>query len=234
MNARDRSLRRSGERVVGHSRRRRSIASGAIVGLLVASLGAGCQVAEPYLMPRRTVEMLTNLQTDLRPDAQLPMVRERDRAPVLVRRRALNLTEDEFARATTRASRFYRVQASDRPPMFYVGGVVLGMALPYLVTGLMTGLDPIGSVAPTRAITDIAGGATMLSLSVLHLGVGGLLIALGDRRPQVEPADRGLVQQYVDGTAPLLISGPPPPKDDPPPSPEAPDAAEAQPTNRTP
>lgn len=97
--------------------------------------------------------------------------------------------------------------------MYYVGGVVLGMALPPLLFGLMTGLDPVGNAAPTRAITDGAGGGLMLGLAGLHLGVGGLLLALGDRRPQVEPAERGLVQQYVDGTAPLLITGPPPPKE---------------------
>lgn len=176
-------------------------------------LGAGCQVAEPYLMPQRTVEMLNNLQTDLRPGAQLPMVRERDRAPVLVRRRALALSEEELARGTARPSRYYRVRAAERPPLFYVGGITLGMGLPYFLIGLMTGLDPVGSAAPTRAITDLPGGAVMLSLSALHIGIGGLMIAIGERRPQVEPADRGLVQQYVDGTAPLLITGPPPPKE---------------------
>lgn len=181
------------------------------VGL--ASLPLGCQVAEPYLLPARTIEMLGTLQPDLRPDAQLPAVRERDRAPTLVRRRALGLTEAELAQATAKKSRYYRVRASEKPPMYYAGGVLLGMGLPPLVIGLMTGLDPVGSAAPTRAITDVAGGGVMLGLAGLHIGVGGLLLALGDRRPQVEPADRGLVQQYVDGTAPLLITGPPLQKD---------------------
>jgi hypothetical protein len=197
-------------------------------------LGTGCQVAEPYLMPRRTVEMLNTLQPDLRPDAQLAMVRERDRAPVLVRRRALALSEEELARGTARQSRFYRVRVAERPPLFYVGGITLGMALPYLLTGLMTGLDPVATAAPTRAITDVAGGAAMLSLSALHIGVGGLLLAIGERRPQVEPADRGLVQQYVDGTAPLLITGPPPPKEDAPPTGETPDGAESPSAPSTP
>lgn len=185
---------------------------------------AGCQVAEPYLLPARSVEMLGTLQPDLRPAAQLPAVRERDRAPSLIRRRALGLSDAEFAQATAKKSRFYRVRASERPPMYYVGGVVLGMALPPLLFGLMTGLDPVGRAAPTRAITDVAGGSLMLTLAGLHLGVGGLLIALGDRRPQVEPADRGLVQQYVDGTAPLLITGAPP--GGPPPSKEGEPGAE--------
>ena len=118
--------------------------------------------------------------------------------------------------------------------MFYIGGITLGMALPYLITGLMTGLDPVASAAPTRAITDIAGGATMLSLAAVHIGIGGLLLALGERRPQVEPADRGLVQQYVDGTAPLLISGPPPPPPKDEPATDSPDGAESAPAPATP
>lgn len=195
-------------------RRGLSLASPLAIGLLVGGLGLiGCQVSEPYLLPARTVEMLSTLQPDLRPGAQLPAVRERDRAPSLVRRRALGLSEAELAQATAKKSRFYRVRASERPPMYYVGGVVLGMALPPLLIGLMTGLDPVWGSAPTRAITDVAGGGLMMALAGLHLGAGGLLLALGDRRPQVEPADRGLVQQYVDGTVPLLISGPPPAKE---------------------
>lgn len=209
-----------------------TIARGLLALLVPVLLGTGCQVAEPYLMPRRTVEMLNTLQTDLRPGAQLPMVRERDRAPVLVRRQGLGLSEQEFAAGTARPSRFYRVRASERPPMFYIGGITLGMALPYLITGLMTGLDPVGNAAPTRAITDIAGGATMLSLAAVHIGIGGLLLALGERRPQVEPADRGLVQQYVDGTAPLLISGPPPPKEEP--ATDSPEGSESAPAPATP
>ena len=204
--------------------------------VLAMALCEGCQVAEPYLMPHRTVEMLSTLQTDLRPGAQLPMVRERDRAPVLVRRQALALSEEEFARATARPSRFFRVRAAERPPLFYVGGITLGMGLPYLLVGMMTGLDPVGSAAPTRAITDIGGGALMLSLSALHIGVGGLLLAIGERRPQVEPTDRGLVQQYVDGTAPLLITGPPPSaaKEEASPAADSPDGAEASPALSTP
>lgn len=183
---------------------------GRLGGLLAGLLGlAGCQVAEPYLLPARSVEMLGTLQPDLRPDAQLPAVRERDRAPSLVRRRALGLSEAEFAQATARKTRFYRVRASEKPPMYYVGGVVLGAALPPLLIGLMTGLDPVGNAAPTRGMTDLAGGGVMMALAGLHIGVGGLLLALGDRRPQVETAERGLVQQYVDGTAPLLQNGPP-------------------------
>ena len=212
----------SPRRRIGRQSRQGAFAGAAIAWACPMLLGAGCQVAEPYLMPQRTVEMLNTLQADLRPGAQLPMVRERDRAPVLVRRRALALSEEELARGTARPSRYYRVRAGERPPLFYVGGITLGMGLPYFLIGLMTGLDPVGSAAPTRAITDLPGGAVMLSLSALHIGIGGLMMAIGERRPQVEPADRGLVQQYVDGTAPLLITGPPPPKEDAPADPAEP------------
>lgn len=162
--------------------------------------------------------MVSMLEPEVRASSQLPAVRERDRAPTVVRFRGMGLNDREFFAATSVPSRYYRVRVTDRHPLFLAGGVVLGMGLPHLVIGLMTGLDPVGSAAAGRAITDQAGGATMLALAGLHVAVGAILMAVGDRRPNVEPAERALVQQYVDGSAPLLgvvPSGPRPPRHDP-------------------
>lgn len=157
----------------------------------------GCRLAEPYLVPRRALELLSSLQPNSRPHAKVPAIRQADRGPVLIDYRALQLTDEELQKMNARRARFYRVSAAQRHPFVLIGGVILGMALPHFLLGLSVGLDK-PSDRDERAITDVPGGVIALTLSGLHLATGILLIGLGERSPRIEPADPQLLYQYMD------------------------------------
>jgi hypothetical protein len=173
------------------------------MALMAAGLAglAGCQLAEPYLVPKRGLELVTNLQPDARSYARVPAVREADRQPVLIDYRALQLTDEDLAKAAARPARFYRVRAAQRHPAFIVGAVILGMALPHFALGLAVGLDK-PPVQDDRAITDKAGGAIMMTLTGLHIAAGVTLMVLGERNPRIEPAESQLLYQYISPPSP--------------------------------
>lgn len=163
---------------------------------------AGCRLSEPYLVPRRSLELVSSLQPNLRPRAQVPAVRESDRGPALVDYRAFQLTDQELEKLTAQkpGPGFYRIRAAQRNPLLLIGAVVMGMALPHFLLGLSVGLD-----APTykdsRAISDQAGGAVAMTLVSMHLAAGIGLIAYGETHPRVVPAEPQLIYQYM-GPAP--------------------------------
>lgn len=174
-------------------------------------MASGCTISEPYLIPRRSLELVTSLQPDMRPRAQVPAVREGDRAPVLIDYRALQMNDEELGRLSARRARFYRVQAAARNPLLLIGGVILGMALPHFAVGLAVGLDKPTGHGPDsdqRAITDAAGGALMLTLSGLHIAAGVLLIGLAERNPRIESTSAAMLNQYL--TDPLPTPAPTP------------------------
>lgn len=172
------------------------------LGLIFALAATGCQLSEPYLIPRRSLELVTSLQPNMRPRAQLPAVREEDKSPVLIDYRALQMNDEELARTSARPARFYRVRAAARNPLLLVGGVVLGMALPHFALGLAVGLDrpsAPGIGSDQRAITDTAGGVLAMTLAGLHIAAGVVLIGLAERSPRIESTTSQMLNQYVNG-----------------------------------
>jgi hypothetical protein len=156
---------------------------------------AGCQLAEPYLVPRKSIELLTSLPADARAHAQVPALHESDRRPVLIDYRALQLSDSELAAVAAQPGRAYRLRAAQRSPLLLVGGVILGMALPHVALGLAVGLDkPPGVDGP--AITDSRGGVVAMAAAGLHLVVGAVLMGIGAQQPRVEPAPAELLEQY--------------------------------------
>jgi hypothetical protein len=168
-----------------------------VPGLVSAALLSGCRLAEPYLVPRRSVELLSSLQPNARPHARVPAIREVDRGPVLIDYRALQWTDAELAQISARRARFYRARVAQRNPLVIVGGVILGMALPHFLLGLSVGLDK-PSARDERQITDVPGGVLAMTFAGLHLATGILLIGLGERSPRIEPATAQLLYQYMD------------------------------------
>lgn len=169
---------------------------GALLVALCVGL-SGCQISEPYLIPRRSVELLSSLQPNARPHAKVPAIRAADRGPVLIDYRALQWNDVELAQVHAQRARFYKTRAAQRNPLVIVGGVILGMALPHFLLGLSVGLDkPSGR--DERQISDVPGGVLALTFAGLHLATGILLIGLGERSPRIEPADKQLLYQYMD------------------------------------
>lgn len=169
------------------------------LGLVFALAATGCQLSEPYLIPRRSLELVTSLQPDMRSRAQVPAVREGDRAPVLIDYRALQMNDAELARTSARHARFYRVQAAARNPLLLVGGVILGMALPHFALGLAVGLDRPSApgIGDQRVITDVAGGALAMTLAGLHIAAGVVLIGVAERSPRIESSTPQMLNQYL-------------------------------------
>lgn len=163
---------------------------------LLGLLSGGCRISEPYLIPRRSIELLSSLQPNSRPHAKVPAVRQEDRAPVLIDYRALQINDEELARINAHPARFYRMRAAQRHPLVLIGGVILGMALPHFLVGLAVGLDK-PSDRDERAITDVKGGVLMLTVAGLHIATGITLIGIGERNPRIEPADTQLLYQYM-------------------------------------
>lgn len=168
--------------------------------LTLAVASTGCKLAEPYLIPNKSIELWSSLQPDMRPRAQLPAIHEPDRKPVLVEYRALGLSDTEMTQAVARPARFYRVAAARQNPLLIIGGVVLGMALPHLALGLAVGLDK-PTASEERAISDVAGGALALTLGGLHIAAGAILMIAGEHRPRVIPSEPQLLYQYIEPPA---------------------------------
>lgn len=197
-------------------------------GLALVAMLSGCTLAEPYLIPRRSLDLVTSLQPDLRTTAQLPAVREKDKTPALVRYGALNLDDQELQQTVTRMqgqarpARFVRARAAKQNPLLIAGGVILGMAAPHLALGLALALDK-----PTtdRGWSDQIGGGLTLGLGGAHLGVGALLMFIGEFRPQTENADAALVNQYLEGVQLRVVQ--PPSSADKPEKPDTPPPSEA-------
>lgn len=194
------------------------IAAAALLGL------ASCELAEPYLIPTRSLELVTGLQPDLRSSAQLPAVRERDRGAVLVRYGALRMDlvprpiEQTVEQLKAHKTRFLRTRAARQNRLSIIGGVVMGMAAPHLAVGLGLSLDK-GPGESARNWQDAAGGGLMFGLGGVHLAVGALLMFMGEFRPQVEPSDPGILYQYLDGVPlPPLPGEPAGPGQDPDPA----------------
>lgn len=158
---------------------------------------SGCRIAEPYLIPRRSVELLSSLQPNARPHAKVPAIRAEGRSPVLIDYRALQWTDEELAQVHAKRARFYKTRVAQRNPLVIVGGVFLGMALPHFLLGLGVGLDK-PSARDERQISDVAGGTLAMTFAGLHIATGILLIGLGGRSPRIEPADTQLLYQYMD------------------------------------
>lgn len=167
------------------------------LGALIGS-AAGCQISEPYLIPRRSVELLSSLQPNARPHAKVPAFREADRGPVLIDYRALQWNDAELAQVNARPARFYKTRAALRNPMVIVGGVLLGMALPHFFLGLGVLLDKPNSSRDERQISDVPGGAVAMTFAGLHIAAGVVLLGLGLRSPRIEPTTKQLLEQYTD------------------------------------
>jgi hypothetical protein len=168
-----------------------------VILLFAGTTLSGCRLAEPHLVPRRSIELLSSLQPNTRPRAKVPAIRQSDRGPVLIDYRALQINDAELARINAHPAKFYRMHAAQRHPLVLIGGVILGMALPHFLLGLSVGLDN-PSPRDERAITDVPGGVLALTLAGLHLVTGITLIGIGERNPRIEPADPQLLYQYMD------------------------------------
>lgn len=176
----------------------RSRAAKGLIFLAHLALFSGCRLADTYLVPRRSFELVSALQPNLRPHAQLPALREADRSPVLVDYRALEMTDRELETLLMRqpAGRSYRARAAVQHPLFIAGGVILGMGLPHLALGLGVMLDK-PTPEESRAFTDLAGSAVSFTVGGLHIAAGALMMVIGGRKPRIEPATTELVDQYT-------------------------------------
>lgn len=180
---------------------------GVFCGLLCGLLGvtASCTLAEPYLIPSKAIELVATQPDDSRARAQVPALRQSDRAPVLIRYRALQWSDETLRRAAMTPMKLARVRAAKINPYLMLGGVILGLGVPHLALGMAAALDlPPGETKPA----DPIGSGVALGLGGLHFFVGGLLMVLGERNPNIEPTDAPLVEAYLRGEIPTATAAP--------------------------
>jgi hypothetical protein len=180
---------------------------GGFCGFLCGLLGvtASCTLSEPYLIPSKAIELVASQPEDARARAQLPALRQSDRAPVLIRYRALQWSDETLRRVSNTPMKLARVRAAKPNPYMMVGGVILGLGVPHLALGMAAALDlPQGETKPA----DPIGSGVALGLGGLHFFVGGLLMVLGERNPNIEPTDAPLVEAYLRGEIPTATASP--------------------------
>ena len=184
--------------------RRRSWLFGLPRTLCVLVLSS-CGLSETYLVPSKAIELTYSQPPGSRERAQLPALRQDDRTAVLVRYRALQWDEETLKRAAGSKMTFARVRAAKVNPLLMTGGAILALGVPHFVIGLASALDvPSGETKSA----DPWGVGVALGLGGLHLFVGGLLMVLGERNPNVEPAEPGLVESYLSGSIPSATIAP--------------------------
>ena len=176
---------------------------GVLCGLLCVS--ASCSLSESYLVPSKAIELVSSQSPEQRPRAQLAALRESDRAPVLIRYRALQWSEETLRRAEATPMKLARVRAAKVNPLLIVGGTILALGVPHLTLGMAAALDlPKGETKSA----DPIGSSVALGIGGLHFFVGGLLMVLGERNPNIEPTEPTLVQAYLRGEIPTATAAP--------------------------
>ncbi|MFO0574930.1 MAG: hypothetical protein U1A78_13150 [Polyangia bacterium] len=193
----------------GRSRRRRASCAPGLAALGLGGLGvlvaSGCSLSEPFLVPRKAAELMTEVPDNARKGALLPALREKDREPVTLRYRHLYLDDPALKKGLGRADEpaFLRVRATKASPFLMVGGVILGMGVAHIGLGVGAAVDQPTS---QRAYSDGTGALVAMILGGLHLVVGGGLMVYGEKHPTVEPADRALVDPYIRGEIPTATA----------------------------
>ncbi len=171
----------------------------------LVSFVSACSLSESYLIPSKAIELVHSQPPESRQRAQLPALRESDRTAALIRYRALDWTDETLARVAATPMSMARVRAAKVNPLMIAGGTILALGVPHLALGMAAGLDlPSGE---TKSADPIGMGLG-LGLGGLHFFVGGLLMALGERRPNIEPTEPGLVQAYLRGEIPTATAAP--------------------------
>ncbi|HMU40071.1 MAG TPA: hypothetical protein PKE31_13770 [Pseudomonadota bacterium] len=164
-----------------------------------------CSLSDSYLVPAKAIELVSSQPPASRQRAQLPALHEKEQTPVLIRYRALNWDDESLRLATSTPMQFARVRAAKTNPLLIAGGVILALGVPHFVVGTMAALDvPKGEVKTA----DPWGVGVGMGLGGLHFLVGGLLMVLGERNPNIEPTEPGLVQAYLYGQIPTATIAP--------------------------
>lgn len=176
---------------------------GSLCGLL--GLLSSCTLADSYLVPSKAIELVHSQPPESRQRAQLPALRESDRTAALIRYRALEWSGETLDRVVQTPMTMARVRVAKVNPLLMAGGTILALAVPHLAIGMAAGLDlPPGE---TKSADPIGMGVG-LGLGGLHVAIGGLLMALGERRPNIEPAEPALVEAYLRGEIPTATAAP--------------------------
>jgi hypothetical protein len=176
---------------------------GVLCGLLCVT--ASCSLAESYLVPSKALELVHSQPPETRQRAQLPAFRESDRAPVLIRYRALEWSDETLRRVATTPMKMARVRAAKVHPFLMVGGTILALGVPHLALGMAAALDlPQGETKSS----DPIGASIALGLGGLHFVAGGILMVLGERRPNIESTEPTLVEAYLRGEIPTATAAP--------------------------
>jgi hypothetical protein len=174
---------------------------GPLCGLL--GLLSSCTLSESYLVPSKAIELVHSQPPDSRQRAQLPALRESDRSAALIRYRALEWSGETLNRVAATPMTMARVRVAKVNPLMIAGGTILALSVPHLALGMAAGLDlPPGETKPA----DPIGMGIGLGLGGLHVFVGGLLMALGERRPNIEPTEPALVKAYLRGEIPTATA----------------------------
>jgi len=176
---------------------------GVLVGWLCVT--ASCSMAERYLVPSKAIELVHSQPPESRERAQVPALRESDRSPVLIRYRALEWSAETLRRAATTPMKMARVRATTVNPFLIVGGTILALALPHFALGMAAALDlPKGETKSS----DPIGSSVTMGIGGLHLVIGGALMVLGERNPNIEPTEATLVEAYLRGEIPTATAAP--------------------------
>ena len=115
---------------------------------------------------------------------------------------ALEWSGETLNRVAATPMTMARVRVAKVNPLMIAGGTILALSVPHLALGMAAGLD----LPPGSKPADPIGMGIGLGLGGLHVFVGGLLMALGERRPNIEPTEPALVMAYLRGEIPTATA----------------------------